>query len=309
MVAPYPGDVVTIDQNISYYQSYFDLESSRVMQSNAIGEWDIGFGSHPGSWQLRINSGDELFVFRSSLADVESDYKLTGNELWRYDNSDGNPDSSAFGRWCDTTVYPYQSAGTVFVAGKKTPEGYAAYAKVQLITCDSDRYVMRYQNTGDPEVHTAEVIKSDSVNFVYFDLNSGTEKYLEPAYKHYDLLFTPYYDLVYDIIEVPLPYLVRGVMLNSSHVSAALETSVGFDELTADQVDTSAFTRRQDFIGWDWKDVTINFSAGTASYNVLTDRTYLVKSYEGRYYKLRFLSYTLNGLYGFPRFEYQELGF
>ena len=44
-VTPYPGEVTTIDHDITYWQSYFDLESNRVVSLNSIGEWDMAFGS------------------------------------------------------------------------------------------------------------------------------------------------------------------------------------------------------------------------------------------------------------------------
>ena len=304
-VTPYPGEVTTIDHDITYWQSYFDLESNRVVSLNSIGEWDMAFGSSPDSWHLRINSGNGLFVYRSELDDVGNDYVISGNERWRYDKSDGNPDSSAFGYWCDTLVYPHLSDGEIFVIGRTDAEGYSLYALVQLLSVDSAGYVMKFRKPGEPDYHQVEIMKSDSVHFVYYDFEAGIQKFLEPAVARYDILFTPYYDLVYDIVEIPLPYLVRGVMLNSSNVSASMETSKTFDEITLFETDTSDFTCEQDFIGWEWKDVNIDFSGGTANYNVRTDRTYLIKSFEGNYFKLRFLSYYLDGVYGFPSFEYK----
>ena len=306
-VPPYPGEVTTIENNITYWQSYFDLESGRVVSVNYIGEWDIAFGSSADSWHLRINSGDGLFVFKTGMNDINTEYFISGNERWKYDKADGNPDSSAFGYWCDTMVYPHLSKEEVFIIGLKDAEGYSLYASIQLVSVDSTCYVMKYRKPGEQEVCQAEIMKSDSVHFVYYDFESDSGKYLEPAFTGYDILFTPYYDLVYGIVEIPMPFLVRGVMLNPANVSAALVISKTFDEMTWFQIDPGDFTSLQNFIGWDWKDVTIDFSAGTATYNVLTERTYLIKSFEGNYYKLRFLSYTLNGIYGFPRFEYKLL--
>jgi hypothetical protein len=306
-VPPYPGEVTTIDHDITYWQSWFDLESDRVVSVNHISEWDMAFGSNPDSWHLRINSGNELFAYQSGLVDIESDYSISGDERWKYDKPDGNPDSSAFGNWCNTAEYPYLTRGDVFIIGKKELQGYSLYATIQPVSVDSVRYVMKYRKPGEQYVHQVEILKSDSVSFVYFDFGSGMQKNLEPAFTKYDILFTPYYELVYGIVEIPLPYLVRGVILNSFRVSAALETSKTFDEITWFQIDTAGFTGLQNFIGWDWKDVTIDFAGGTATYNVRSDRTYLIRSYEGNYFKLRFLSYYLNGVYGFPGFEYKPL--
>ncbi len=306
-VLPWPGEVTTIDHDITWWQSYFDLESNRVISVNSIDEWDMAFGCSPDSRHLRINSGKGLFVYRSELADVGTDYTISGNERWKYDKSDGNPDSSAFGIWCDTLLYPHLSQGEVFIISIMDENGYSLYAQVQLLSVDSAGYVMKYRKPGEQDIRQVGIIKSDSVNFVFYDFESGAQKHLEPALSSYDIIFTPYYDLVYDIVEIPLPYLVRGVFLNRCNVSAALETEKTYDEITWFQVDPESFSCRQDFIGWDWKDVAIDFAGGTANYNVRTDRTYLIKSFEGNYYKLRFLSYYLDGIYGFPSFEYKLL--
>jgi hypothetical protein len=306
-VPPYPGEVTTIDHDITYWQSYFDLETNQVVSLNSIGEWDMAFGSSPDSWHLRINSAKGLFVYRSEPDDAGADYHISGNERWSYDKSDGNPDSSAFGNWCDTLVYPHLSKGEIFIIGKTDQESYSVYAQVQLLSVDSAGYIMKYRKTGEQDIHQVDIIKTDSVHFVYYDFETGVQKYLEPALTRYDIVFTPYYDLVYDIVAIPLPYLVRGVILNSSNVFAAMETLKTFNEITWFEIDTSGFTCEQDFIGWEWKDVNIDFSGGTANYNVHTDQTYLIKSFERNYYKLRFLSYYLDGVYGFPSFEYKLL--
>ena len=306
-VQPYPGEVTTIDHDVTEYQSYFDLETNRVVTFNSISDWDLAFACRPESWQIRTNSGNELFIYRSDLARVNDDFVPDGSEEWKYDDPDGDPDSFAIGVWCDTNSFPYQSKNEIFVISRKVDPTYAAVAKFKISYADSTGYQLIYNNTGDSGIHQVRISKTDSVNFTYFSFSKNSQLDLEPNRKDFDLVFTPYYDLVYGIVEYPLPYLVRGVILNSSNVEAMLESSISFDEISYNMIDQSQFSRSQNIIGWDWKNVTIDFAAGTATYTVYPDRVYIIKSFEGSYFKLRFLSYYLNGIYGYPRFEYKKL--
>lgn len=307
MVLPYPGEVTTITHNISDYQSYFDFETNNVVKINHINEWDMAFGCSVNSWHVRVNSGYELFVLISELNNIDDPFQNTGNEEWKYDNPVGNPDSSAVGVWCDTTVFPYLSKGLIYILAKKDAEGNTNYIQFQMIAADSVSYTMKYRKSSESKVHHVEIQKSDSVNFTYFSFYNHTQKNLEPANDSYDIIFMPYYDLVYGIVDFPLPYRVRGVILNNSRVEALMVTTVPYESITYQDIVPADFVCEQNLIGWDWKDVKIDFAGGTATYNVLTNRVYLVKTFEGNYYKMRFLSYTLNGIYGYPRFEYELL--
>lgn len=305
-VPPYSGEVTTIEHNIGEYQSYFDLESNKIISYNAIDEWDLGFECGAYGWHIKVNSANQLFISQTAYSDIEENIVLTGNEIWKYDAANGDTDSTAFGSWCDTTVYPMASKNYVYLAGKNTGNGYFVVARIQMVEVDSNKYFFRYCLSGENNVRNAEIFKNDSVNYVYYNLQENIQKNLEPGKTAYDLIFTPYYDLAY-YNGITLPYLVRGVFLNGFNVTACLETQLGFDEITRADITDFNFSAKQDVIGYDWKDVTVDFAGGTASYDVIPGRVYIIRSVEGNYYKLRFLSYTLDGINGFPRFEYKPV--
>lgn len=304
---PYPGETITIENNLGSYQSYFDLESKSVLMYNDTGEWDIGFEASERGWHLKINSAKELFVYNTGVTDITQAIDLPGNEIWKYDASSGNDDSTAFGKWCDTTVFPFTSEGLVYIIGKKKSDVFSEYGRMQFIQSDSDRYLFNYNTQNNKTVRQGEVLKNDSVNYVYFNLAEGIQKNLEPDNMVYDLLFTPYYDLLFDDDGTPVPYFLRGVLLNTNSVKAYKETNVPFEEFTFSDVKNEKFTDRQDVIGYNWKDVDIDFNAGSAVYYVIPGITYIISSAEGNLYKLRFLSYTKNGINGFPQFEVKSL--
>lgn len=303
-IPPYPGEIYTIENNIGSYQTYFSLDKKLVMSNNHVSVWDIGFESSARGWRLKINSGKELFVHHTGKTDLSTEIAIAGNETWIYDSPGGHPDSTAFGSWCDTTSYPFASKGYVYLIGQKNSTSYTTYAVIQMVSADNSGYTFNYTTEGS-NVQQARITKSDSVNYVYFHLKENIQKNIEPT--NYDLLFTPYYDLLFDDDGTPVPYFLRGVFLNPLKVKAYPETQVSFENFSYSDIQEERFSVRQNVIGYDWKDVDIDFSAGAATYYVIPGRTYIISTGDGLYYKLRFLSYTLNGVNGFPRFEFKRL--
>ncbi|MFO7656795.1 MAG: HmuY family protein [Bacteroidales bacterium] len=304
-VPPYPGLVSTIDHDITFYQSYFDFETNSVVKIHHRGEWDMAFGCDASSWHVRINSGNEMFVFRSALIDLNEPYNITGNEEWLYDNPSGCADSSAVGAWCNSALYPCISNNKIYVMAEKGVQGYREYIRFQMISADSSGYQIQYRKPAEPAICQLYILKNDSFNFTYYSFKDEIQKNTEPLKNTYDIVFMPYYELVYGIVAFPMPYLVRGTLLNTNGAEACMQENVNFENIDYGQVLSADFEARQNIIGWDWKDVNIDFSGGTATYNIKTNRVYIVKSVEGNYFKLRFLSYKLEGSYGYPRFEFR----
>ncbi|MBN2613793.1 MAG: hypothetical protein JXB00_19705 [Bacteroidales bacterium] len=306
-VPPYPGLVSTIEYDITFYQGYFDFETNSVVKTHHRDEWDLAFGCDARSWHIKVNSGNELFVYRSALIDLNEPYNISGNEEWQYDNPTGYPDSSAVGTWCDTSVFPYLSHNKVYILAQKGVQGYSEYLRFQMFSSDSSCYLLQYLKPGETVLKQLDVLKADSFNFTYYNFKEEEQKNLEPLKGSYDIVFMPYYDLVYGIVAFPMPYLVRGALLNPDGTEACMYENLNFENIDYEQVLSAKFVDRQNIIGWDWKDVSIDFAGGTATYNVKTNRVYLLKSVEGNYFSLRFLSYTLDGKYGFPRFEFRPV--
>ena len=65
-----------------------------------------------------------------------------------------------------------------------------------------------------------------------------------------------------------------------------------------------SFSNNINTIGYDWKEYS--FSSG--SYTIFTDKNYIIKSTEGKYFKFHFIDfYDALGTKGTPIFEFQEL--
>jgi len=97
-------------------------------------------------------------------------------------------------------------------------------------------------------------------------------------------------------------------MLNQADVVAALDTVNEFGAISYDSLSIYTFSSRQDYIGYEWKDVTVDVSSNTAVYQVKTENNYIIRDTEGFYYKLRFVSfYNDLGEKGYPVFEFAAL--
>ncbi|MBN2348323.1 MAG: HmuY family protein [Bacteroidales bacterium] len=306
-VDPYPGDVTTIENNISEYYSYFDFETGRVIHTHKFDDWDLGFACGKNDWHVRVNSPKGLFIAPTESQDiltVDFSFPVTG---WKFDKPSGNPDSSAVGKWVDNSGDLYNYSNTVYLLGEKTDVSYQPLFALQFIFVDSTRYQFISKDFFTSLIDTITILKTDSANFTFYNFKLKSQLNLEPEKQKYDLIFQIYYEMLYTDDGIPTPYPVRGVFLNPNAVEAALDTLDSFDEIREDNISTYQFSNKADIIGYDWKDVTVDFDAGSAVYFIVQGRTYIIRSVEGNYYKLKFLSYTFNGINGYPRFEFKQI--
>jgi hypothetical protein len=89
-------------------------------------------------------------------------------------------------------------------------------------------------------------------------------------------------------------------------VEVALDSLIGYLNITSTNITNLKFSKTSDAIGHDWKSVVI--TGTTASYAVRPKNTYIIKSNRGNYYKLRFTGFfNDSGAPGYPRFEVRGL--
>ena len=157
---------------------------------------------------------------------------------------------------------------------------------------------------------TKVVKKNNLVNFVHVNIINDTLQAvnIEPPKTDWDLLFTQYGTILYTDDGIPTPYFVRGALINPYEVSASLDYTIPFDSITWDVAMTLDYSNRRNAIGYDWKDVVIDFESNSAEYYVRKDSTWVIRDMEGRYYKMHFLNYyNSNHQVGYPEFEFLEL--
>ncbi len=303
-VAPYPGEVVTVYDNIEYFQSYFDFESGEIVNSHPTNVWQLGFECGNDGWHIVINSGANWFVWNSQQTDISASLSYPENELWAYDNQTTYPDSTAVGNWISLQGENKIYTNHIYLLGHYSSGNYSDMKRIQFLEVDDTQYKFLYREEG--AVDTVTIQKSDTCNFVYYSFQTKLQINLEPDKLKYDIMFGPYYDLTTKF-GLTIPYFVRGVLLNTGNTTAILDSVHLYDAIDFDELDSYQFSSQRNTIGYQWKDVSINTVAGYASYTVKPQYVYMIRTSENKYYKLRFLSFSLEGNSGFPRFEFKEV--
>jgi hypothetical protein len=274
-------------------QIYYDLETNSVLRQNNREVWDLAFEAGESGFHILLNESRVMAAALSSETDINaltSDAGLT----YTWDFHTGNLDSTAIGNW--------QSLGKVYAIDLGTGLSGASLGKKKLkvVSVSNTEYQIQFADLNSTAVHTFTIPKSLTAGFTYFSMTgSGTLMDIEPDKETWDLAFTAYCH----VFDEHTPYSVVGVLSNRYGVKVQ-EVSIPFADFKHSDIVESAFEDRINVIGYDWK--TYDFDNGT--YVVSSNRTFVVKTINGRYYKLRFIDYyDQNGVKGAPKFELQEL--
>ncbi|MNX98922.1 hypothetical protein D3C86_1313480 [compost metagenome] len=172
--------------------------------------------------------------------------------------------------------------------------------KLKIISVNATEYQIEFADLQSTSIRTATIPKSTTAGFTYFTMSgNGAVVDLEPDKEVWDLLFTNYCQ----VFDGHTPYSVVGILSNRYGVKVQ-EVSIPFANLKHADILESNFQDRINVIGYDWK--AYNFDTGV--YAISSNRTFVVKTINGRYFKMRFIDfYDDNGVKGAPKFELQEL--
>lgn len=273
-------------------QLFFDLAAVQVVSQNNREIWDLAFESSADGIRIRLNSSKFMAVSKTAQTDLGMVTASTPVS-WSYDNAAGKEDSLAFYGWEPGKVYIIDRGNTV--AGQPIGK-----LKMQVVSTDADSWTIRWGATlNATEFETRELQKSAAHDFIYFSFTSGQQVNVAPAKDAWDLCFTAYTYLFHD----GTPYLVTGVLASTYGVETA-ESSQSFDDVSYADAVSADYAADLDLIGYDWK--YYDFDLGT--YTVQSNRVFLIRSVQSRYYKLRFIDfYDANGVKGAPTMEIKEL--
>jgi hypothetical protein len=310
MIAVHPRGSVktdTIAMTDNYkYQVYFDLASGKAVSTNLKTESDVGFECSSMGWKIILNTSDFMKVSDLGVIPFGQSHDTTGLK-WKFDKSDGNPDSLAFGRWFNIQNGDTVSANHVYAIDRGLDPNGNPLGFMQLVfdSLKHGTYYFRFAGLNGLSIHSGAVTKDSSVNYIWYSFTSGgAVKNLEPPKNSYDLLFTQYSTLLYTSLGAAYPYIVTGVLLNRNGIEAIKDSILDFNAVTLGNVNTLPLSAAMDEIGYDWK--TFNFNAG--SYTVRTGIFYIIRDKSGYLYKLRFIGFYNNkGDKGYPVIEYQAL--
>lgn len=275
------------------YQAYFDIKSNTFVKYNLKTDWDLGFESGINGWHVILNSANAMSIAR--VSGIFANIIDTVGVTWNWDASSGNLDSTAIGDWQnDNYIY-------ILDKGQDLLGNHRGFCKLEFNSVSTTDYAFRIANLDGSNDQVSTVTKNQNVNFTAFSCSERMVKDIEPNKEDWDIQFTQFIHYFY--VE-DLAYLVTGVLLNRNKVEVAQIFDKEYLEITYDDISTLDFQNSIDAIGYNWK--AYDFGAGT--YVVDPNKSYIIKTTEGIYYKLHFIDfYNENGDKGTPVFETQML--
>jgi hypothetical protein len=307
------GDKIsaTIEMTQTYkFQVYYNLEIAQVVAVVNKQSFDLMFDSGPEGSNIFLNTANFMTAARTgknNFSEVTNTAGLTMN----FDPSNGNRDSTAVGNWFSMNGNDTVFSGEVYVIDR----GYddlgnpLGLRKIIFDSIIDQNYYFRYANLNGENEVSAKVTKSQDRNFAYYSFNSVEgQVFPEPGKDQYDLLFTQYTTMLFTNTGEAYPYLVTGVLLNRFETFAAMNQNLIFDSITRENAIEESYSNRLDLIGYDWKDVVGDVSSGIVFYEVKPENTYFLKTQNGFFFKMRFVSfYNQSGEKGYPTIEFQRL--
>ena len=306
-VLPYPGIVSAITDSIQANTSYFDLESRQLVKSHRNDAWQLGFECGAGGWHIITNCGANWFIYNTGQPLPDAVQSMPDKIEGLYDIQHAFPDSTAVGDWINPPEGGDTYPRNIYLLGRFVDGSFTSVKQIAFLEVNDTAYRFFYKEQDTGLSDTVTLVKGDMVNFMYYSFDGCRQVGLEPEKDSYDLVFGSYYDLA-TLFGVTIPYQVGGVFQNIWHSEAVLDSVTGYAYIEPEMIPALTFTSRRDIPGYAWKGVTVDVAGGgTASYAVKSNYSYIFHTSEGNYFKLRFLSYTLEGRSGFPQFEYRKL--
>jgi HmuY protein len=297
-VKPYDrGNVTTRSISLASdyrYQVFFNLDADSVIRRNLKSDWDIAFEcSDTEGGKAYLNSANFMSCWKTDKADIDQLTDTVGFFKNRAMDAANRPDSFAIGDvqklkkplWIDRG---YDSKGDQL-----------DFYKIQFISVDAKKYVIKVAKDNGGKAQTFEVLKDPTKNFVHFSFSTLKAVTVEPPTKDWDLQFTQY---VHTFSDPYLSYLVTGVILNPNNTTAIADSSLEFKKIDINVAKGFKLSPKSDVIGYNWKNFINNV------YSINSHWNYIIRDSKGFYYKLHFIDfYNEVGSKGFPKFEFQKL--
>jgi hypothetical protein len=304
-VKPFPGEITTITDSVQTYQSYFDFESGAIISVNPLNDWQLGFECGTNGWHIITNSGADWFIYNTGLTTTNNSLQMPVSLSGLYDTQGMWPEGTAAGNWVEFSSEGKVYTNNIYMLGRYTDGVFKQVKQIIFRQVTDSSYLFQYEDNSVTD--SVLVSKKNDYNFVYYNFINRQQVEPEPMKTRYDIVFTSYFDLA-TLFGQTIPYHVGGVLMNVWNTMAVVDSSLNYAGITIETVAGLNFTNRHDIPGYRWKQVSVDITGGgTATYDVKTGYNYIFKTAQGNYFKMRFLSYTLDGRSGFPRFEYLRL--
>ncbi len=307
------GDVVEeVIPLTQYYvnQVYFNLSAGEQVSVNLKNDFDLSFSAADSGFIIRLNSATFMKAALTQPTALEQVTDTSGL-VWKFDKSDGNPDSTALRDWIsingtDTT---FQDKVWVIDRGINAAGFVLGLKKVKFVKLVNGSYHFTWANMDNSQQRDFVIEKIPGYNFVQFSFEDGGKVVqLEPEKSEWDLIFTQYTTLLFTDEGDAYPYLVTGTLTNPG-TRVAFDSTMNFADIVLEDVLFLDFSTSQDAIGYEWKELFGDINGGDYYYKAKPNYNYLILTRKGIFYKLHFTGFyhKETGEKGYPTFEYQRL--
>lgn len=277
-------------------QLYYSIENNKTVMLADRNSWDLAFETSAEGFHVLMNNGRSGGMRLLNTTDFSA-VKTDNTSDWGYDSPTDSFDSTFVGDWRNTqNIY-------LFYLGVSADGTDLGKYKFRILSVDATQYVIEYCKLNATNPIQAIIPKRANYNFSLFSFISGQEVTAQasPQKTDFDLCIRTYTYIYPDGI----PYLVVGCLLNNYNTSATLlKSKTNFNDVTYEDAISVPLSSDVDAIGFTWKE----YGFDVTYYTVYPNLIYIVKTQNGKYYKLHFLDYyDEQGEKGSPKLEIQEL--
>lgn len=294
------GVAMQVNMGDKYTNQFFvSLENQQVVATGLCDEWDLSFSTSDSNHSVHLNGGQGMAAYatnKTNFADVNEKDTTNINDHWLYDEWSGISDSTA--------LKDALSSGQVYLIRLNASD--KNFKKLKITYADAYEYRLELGDLTTTTPQTKTIIKNNEYNFIYFSLHSFKEiSGVEPFKNNWDIHFTTYNHTFYDQ-NPPLRYVVTGCLLNPNNTWAYKDSVWGYNNISREAINAIQLSQRWDALGYDWK--KIDWASGSTNYVIDPRYSYIIRTQNNRYYKLRFIGfYSPTGEKGSPKFEFVEL--
>ena len=292
----------SIYNSVTFYKIYEN--TTQEVSSESIGKWDMAFQSALEGDNVLVNYNVSARAIKTGTSVFSEVDKGTVEDLFQSDKWKFNDpaysnvrDSIALKDWEDREVY------LVYRGSSSLPE--EAYYKIQFISKTPDTYTFKYAHVESLQEIEKTINRTQGLANVYFSLEDGNVVEHEPNIKDWDFYIGPYFGWFETLVSGEFaPYNLTGVMINNEggvRVSQVFDDDIEYESIDLVMAQNLTYSDWKGSIGSTWKKIP---STEDPVYNMDTSKKYVLKLYDGNYYKLRFLDfYNSEGEQGYTSFE------
>jgi hypothetical protein len=286
----------TLVMGSGYQNEIFYQLSNGLKTAMARNSWDIAFSIARRSATVRINDGKGIELYKTPYgpndwANVDTTNLFTpSNQLFNstidwYEgafNANRDPNNSFDEGWGMYNISTHIVTGTTIYV-LKLPNNTYKKLFIELLDPNTGRnyYVFRYANLDNTNEVVDTIFRDNYANkeFVYYDLQNGTIRDLQPPSSNWDLLLTRYIENVSGT-----PYPVVGFL---QHPKVTVLELYPVDTAMV-SYPAPPYSDTINTIGYDWK----AFDTGTFQYVIKDSLLYFVQDQANNIWKLVFLSFS-----------------